>query len=135
MITFIQSRWQLYKKHISKYFSKFLPPPKSNHHKPPVNLSISDLIIYFFRLFVAKYIKKDLQKILKIILKVGVLPFDRPCKKFLKIRWPDVYCNKSYMKYSNLCQKCKNQFATARAKISNRILFIAFFLHVCINFR
>lgn len=110
-------------------FPGFLPLPKSNYNKLLVNLSFSfsyflknltfrliiGYIIYFItnfianlwildtfvQLFIVKYIKKDMQLVLNIVLEAQ--NFNEPRKKLLEGRYPDVYYNKSYIKYYNLC--------------------------------
>ena len=39
-----------------------------------------------------------------MVLEAQVPTFDKPCKKLLKTRSPDMYCGKSYMEYYNFCQ-------------------------------
>ena len=100
----IQSCGQLYKKRTSKGFSGSLLPLKSNHEKFLVNLPIITPVVGLFESFVATYIEKDLQKIFRTILKTRAFLFDKPCKKLLKARLFDVYCDKSYIEYYNFCQ-------------------------------
>ena len=70
-----------------------------------------------------------------MVIETRALSSDGPHEKLLKSRLLDVYCDKSYIKYYNFCQKCEDYFAIARAKGPNRILFAASFLHDRINFR
>ena len=101
---------------------------ESSYDKTPVNPPA-------VRLPIAKYIEKNLQKILITVFEAQVLPFDSSREKSLKARSPDVYCGKSHMECYNFCQQYEDQFATARAKGPNHILFAASFLRDHINFR
>ena len=123
-MTSIRSRGRPCQERTSKGFS---PLPESIHDKTPVNPPT--------KLFVAKYIEEDLQKILRTVLEARAPPSDGPREKPLKARSPDVYRGKSHMECYNFCQQCEDHFATAGAKGPNRILFAAFFLRDRINFR
>ena len=106
-----------------------MPFPESNY-----NNSI-DSIVDLFEPLIANYIKENLQKILKTVLEARFPPSDKLCKKLLKAKSSDIYCNKSHIEYYNFYQQCKNYFIIARAKIPNHILFATFFLCDCINIR
>ncbi len=53
----------------------------------------------------------------------------------LKVKTPDVYCDRSYMEYYNFCQQCEDHFAICEATGPNQIPFAALFLRDPINFR
>ena len=125
-MTSIRDRGCPCREYISEDPLESLPPPESSHNEGLINPPTESLI--------AKYTEKDLQKILRIVLKARAPSSDGPREKPLKARLPDVYCSKSHMECYNFCQQCKDHFATAKAKGSNRILFAASFLYDCINF-
>ena len=80
-----------------------------------------------------KYTEKDLQKILRTVLKARTLS-DGTREKPLMARLPDIYCGKSHMECYNFCQQCEDHFITAGAKGPNRISFATSFLCDRINF-
>ena len=53
---------------------------------------------------------------------------DSPCKRPLKARFPELYCDKTHMECYNFIQQCKDHFATARAKDPNCVPFAATFV-------
>ena len=53
----------------------------------------------------------------------------------LNAHFSDIYYGKSHMDCYNLCQQCKDSFATVRATGPIRIPFAAFFLRNRISFR
>ena len=112
--------------HISEGPSGFSPPSESSHDETPVNSPAKPLV--------AKYTKKDLQKIFKTVFKAQAPSSDDPCEKSLKARSLDVYRDKFHMECYNFCQQCKDHFATAGVKGPNRIFFATSFLRDCINF-
>ena len=116
-------RW----KRTSEGLLRSLPPPESSHDEGLVNPPAEPLV--------AKYTKKDLQKIFRTVLKAQTPPSDGPYEKPLKTRSPDVYCGKSHMECYTFYQQCKDHFATARTKGPNRIPWAASFLRDRINFR
>lgn len=59
----------------------------------------------------------------------------KPRKKLLKAKNPDLYFGKSHMDCYNFCQQCKDNFAMAQATGSNRIPFAATFLCKTISLR
>ena len=120
-ITSIQGCGRSRREHASEGPLKSSPPPESSHDKALVNPPAVEPPI-------AKYTKKDLQRILRTVLKARALPSDGTREKPLKARSPDVYRGKSHMECYNFCQQCEDHFATARAKGPNRIPFAAFFL-------
>ena len=126
-MTSIQDHGRPCRKSTSKGPLGSSPPLESSHDKTPANPPTVEL-------FVAKYTKEDLQKILKTILKAQA-PSDDACEKLLKARSVDVYCGKSHMECYNFCQQCENYFATTGTKGPNRIPFAASFLRNRINFR
>ena len=126
-MTSIQGRRRPHWEHISEGLSGSSPPLKSSYDEALANS--------FAEPPVAKYIKRDLQKIFGTVLKARAPSSDGTCEKPLKTRLPDVYCSKSHIECYNFCQQCEDHFATVGAKSSNHILFAAFFLHDHINFR
>ena len=85
----------------------------------------------------AKYLGKDLQGILKTILKARA-PALQPkslCERPLKARAPDLYRGKTHMKYYNFCRQCEDHFATAHVTGLNCILFATTFLKNQVLFR
>ena len=92
-MTLIQSCKCPCRKQTSEDLSGSLPPLDSNH-----NNSV-DPIMNLLKSLIAKYIKKNQQKILKTVLKAQVSPFKRPRKKMLNARLSDVYCSKSHIEY------------------------------------
>ena len=92
-MTLFQGRGQLCRERNSKESSS---PLESNHNKTPVDFPFGSFIS-----LVAKYTKEDLQTILRTILEARALSSDRPCKKPLKNRSPDMYCNKFHMEAYN----------------------------------
>lgn len=133
-ITSIWGYGYLHKKHIYKSISESLFLLEFSYNKPLINFSIINFIVGPFGFFVAKYIEKDLQKILKTILKAHALFFDRPFKKLLKARLPNKYYSKSHMEYYNFCQYHEDYFVTVRVKDSNYILFETFFCVIILTF-
>ena len=83
--------------------SKFLPLPKFIHNKSFVDSPIIDPVVNLSRFFVAKYIKDNLQKIFKTILKARASFSDRLYEKLLKAKSLDIYYGKFYIEYYNLC--------------------------------
>ena len=126
-MTSIRGRGCLCRERTSKSLLGSSLPPKFSHDETPVNLPARPPI--------AKYTEEDLQRILRTVLEVLAPSSDGPREKPLKARSPDVYRGKSHIEYYNFCQQCKDHFATAGAKSSNRILFAASFLRDHINFR
>ena len=72
------------------------PLLESSYNEVPVNLLAEPPV--------AKYTKKNLQKIFRIVFKARALPSDGPHEKPLKARLPDVYYGKSYVECYNFCQ-------------------------------
>lgn len=56
------------------------------------------------------------------------------CKHLFKARFPNVYKDNNNIVCYNFCQKCKDYFATVRAKKPNYIPFVVFFLQNWISF-
>ena len=100
-MTSIQGRGRPRKEHISEAPSKPLLSTRSEY-KSAVS-PIVDPGAGSVRLPVAKYIEKDLQQILKVVLKVQVPTSDKFREKLLKARSSDMYCGKSYIEYYNFC--------------------------------
>ena len=83
----------------------------------------------------ARYFEKDFQQIFKTVLEARapvpasqpLVFLDRPCKRPLKARFPDLYHNKTHMECYNFCQQCKDYFATVGAKEHSRLLFATIF--------
>ena len=132
-IILIQNCGRHYRKRIFKSFFRFLSPPESNHDKLLVYSPIIDSIIGLFGPSITKYTEKNLQKILKIVLKTQAL-FDGSYEKLLKARLADMYYGKFYIECYNFYQQYEDYFAIARAESSNYIFFTISFLCDCINF-
>ena len=96
-MTSIQNCRRSYKKRIFKGLSGFLPSLKYTYNKFFVDPFVVDLVVILLRSFIIKYINKNLQKILKIVLKAQLFSINRPCKKLLKTEISDVYCDKSHI--------------------------------------
>ena len=85
----------------------------------------------FALLNMPKYSKKDFQQIFKTVLEFRTSPPalqplifpDKPYKRPLKARFPDLYCGRCYMECYNFWQKCEDQFAIAGAKKQKHIPF------------
>lgn len=71
--------------HLLRPFKVF-SPLESNYEKLLINSLIIDFAIDFSRTFIAKYTEKNLQKIIRIVLKAHVAPSDRFYEKLLKIK-------------------------------------------------
>ena len=125
-ITLIQGYGHLYKERISKNSLGSLLPLKSSYNKPLVDLFIVNLIVSLSRLFVAKYIKENLEKILRTVPKTCVPLFDEPFKKPLKTRLSNIYYNKFHIEYYNFYQQYEDYFATIGAKSLNYIFLQLF---------
>ena len=123
-----------YRECISKDPSRFLFFSKSSYDKPLIDFPIVHSIISLFELFITKYIKEDLQKIFKLILKAHISLFDGSCKKPLKAESSNIYCDKFHMEYYNFCQQFKDYFSIVKVKGLNYIFFAVFFLYNYINF-
>ena len=127
-MTSIRGRGRSRRKHTFKGPSGSLPPPESSHDEAIVYPPAVEPPI-------AKYTEKDLQRMLRTVLEAQASPFHGICEKPLKARSHYVYCSKSDMECYNFCQQYEDHFATAGGKGPNNILFAAFFLRDCINFR
>lgn len=103
-ITSIQDYKYFRKKRISKYFSGFLPLLKSIYDKLLIHSIIDDSITDLFRSFIIKYKEKNLQKIIKTVLKAHVSPSNKFCKKRKKAKLSNMYYGKSHIKYYKFCQ-------------------------------
>ena len=125
-MTSIQGRGRLCRECTSKNSSWSWLLSESSYDETPVNPPAEPLII--------KYIKENLQKILKIVFKAQALTSDGPYEKPLKARLPNVYCGMFHMECYNFCQKCEDHFAIVGAKGPNRISFATSFLRDHINF-
>lgn len=71
----------------------------------PTSSSILEL---YTVLPIAKYLKNNLQYIFKTVIEtktiIAINIFaDKPCEKFLKVKFLDVYYNKTYINYYNFC--------------------------------
>ena len=99
---------------------------------------------------IPKYSKDDLQRIFKTVLEAQVpasapvlaltpapapapIVAEAPYEK-LKVRSLDIYREKSYIDYYNLCQQFEDYFATAGAMRFTQILFATSFLWDQISF-
>ena len=92
-MTSIQGRRRLCRERISKGLSESSSLLESSNNEAPVNP--------FAESPVAKYTEENLQSILKTVFEAWAPPSDGPCKKSLKARSPEVYCDKSHMEYYN----------------------------------
>ena len=79
----------------------------------------------------ARSFEKDVQQIFKTVQEARpptlvpqplVFP-NKPCEKFLKARFSNVYCGKTHIKCYNFCQQCKDHFTSDKAKGHNWVLF------------
>ena len=93
-MTLIQGRERLYRVRTSNGSS---PPPKFINDEIPVNPPTIEPPV-------AKYTEKDLQKILRTVLKTQAPPSDGIREKLLKARLPNVYYGNSHMECYNFCQ-------------------------------
>ena len=101
---------------------------------PGANLPIA--IILSIAFLVPKHIKKDLQRIFKIVLEVQASTTSKKSQdKFLKARFPNMYHDKSHMKCYNFYQQSRDYFVIARNKDVNQIFFIMFIFWDQISFR
>ena len=93
-----------------------------------------------FALFsVTQYLEANLQQIFKAglgfrpssLFSAPIPPSEQyvsPCKRLLKARIPDVYWDKTHLKYFHFFQQYEDYFATARAKGQNWMPFATTFL-------
>ena len=88
----------LQKIHLQKFF-KIFALPEFSHDKATIDF----FAIHSCKLFIAKYTKKDLQKIFRMVLEARAPPSDGLCEKLLKVRLPDIYCSKFHIKCYNFC--------------------------------
>lgn len=109
--------------------NSFLSPFKlrnklSNQPTRPLRAKFFTTVIFVTASTIFKYIERDLQQIFKTILEAQVpTTSEKLWDKLLKARFPNVYCEKSYMEYYNFCQQFENYFAAARARKANQIFF------------
>lgn len=80
------------------------------------------------------YSNENLQDIIWAVIKARLMAAKNTCEHPLKARFLYVYRNNNYMACYTFYQQCKNYFTTVKAKVSNRIPFVAFFLPNLINF-
>ena len=106
-ITLTQGYRRFCRKHLSKDLSRFSSLSGSDYDKFSVTFLLADSIINyvvsFSKIFVAKYIKENLQIIFKTVLIAWSPLSDRLYKKPLKARLLDVYCVKFHIERYNLC--------------------------------
>ena len=84
----------------------------------------------------ARYLEADFQQIFRTVLETRPPVFapqplvfpEGPCERPLKAKFPELYCDKTYMECYNFIQQCEDHFAIARAKKPNRMPFGASFL-------
>ena len=103
-IILIQGHKHFYKERTSKSFLGSLSFLKSSHDKLSIDSPIIDSIVDSFKFFIAKYIKENLQKILRTVLETRILSSNKLYKKLLKAKSPDVYCGKFHIEYYNFYQ-------------------------------
>ena len=133
-IALICSYKHLHIKYISKIPSKYSLFLKFNYNKLLIDF-FSDAIISLIGLFIYKYTKKNLQKIIIKVLEAKAFSYARPCDNFLRARLLNIYCGKFHVKYYNLYQYCEDYFAIARAKSFNCIFFAILYLCDFIDIR
>ena len=92
-MTSIQSRGRFCRKRTSKGLLGSSSLPESSYNETLVNLPAKPPI--------TKYTEKDLQRILRTVLKAWAPPCDGSREKQLKARSLDVYCGKSHMECYN----------------------------------
>ena len=93
-MTLIQGSEYFHKKNIIKAFSGFSSNLRFDHNKLWINSLnlIIDYIVSLIKFLIAKYMKKDLQKYFKIVLKALASFSDKLCERHLKARSPNIYC-------------------------------------------
>lgn len=97
--------------------------------QPTRSLKLYLTIVPTFTLFVFKYTKKNLQRILKTVLKARVFTtYEKSQDKSLKACSQDVYYNRSYKNCYKFYQQYEDYFANTGAKSTNQIPFTVFFL-------
>lgn len=98
--------------------------------KPSVLLEPSALSSFLLFL-VLKYIKDDLQQILKTVIEFKFIALkklsNRSQKRCYKTKTSYVYKSKSYIDCYNIIQQYENYFAISKAKSFNRISFATIF--------
>ena len=82
-----------------------------------------------------RYLEADLQRIFRTVLETcpcasapqPLVFLDGPCERPLKVRFPELYCDKTHIECYNFIQQYKDHFVTAGAKRPNRMPFAAMF--------
>ena len=123
------------------------PAPAARRDPTPVVRPVVAPLVAFGSAdsFVMRYLKDNLQQIVKTIFKARPLPplapalvpapvvavapqYEGRCKRLLNAGFLDIYWDKTHLKYYNFFQQCKDHFATAGATGLNRVLFATTFL-------
>ena len=106
----------------------------------PTPILADTLPVSFALSFMARYSEKNLQQIFRTVLDFSPLSalapafvisqqYKNPCKRPLKARFLDMYYGKTYLKYYNFFQQCRNYFAIASTKSQNKISFAVIFIN------
>lgn len=99
-----------------------------NQFAGPVRAKLPIAVIPAATSTVCKYIKKDLQRILKTVLEVQAPTASKePWDKSLKARSLDIYCEKFHIECYNFYQQYKDYFTTIGAKGANQMVFATSF--------
>ena len=137
-MTLIQGQSCLCQERTSVALLYFFLPHKSEFCKQSARFSRLAIVTD-----VPKYIKNDLQRILKTVLEAWTpasVPAPAPATsqkfedKLLKARFLDVYCGKSHIDCYNFCQHYEDYFATAEATKANGIFSTTSFFQDRISF-
>ena len=139
MMTSVRGRGRPRRERPSVALPDSSPPPESEFSDQPAGPPGAKLpvaVVPAAAPAVPKYNEEDLQRILKTVLEARApTTSEEPRDKPLKARSSDVYRGKSHMECYNFCQQCEDYFATAGARVANRIPFAASFLRDRISFR
>lgn len=73
------------------------------------------------------YLNKEIQEIIRTVMEARSATVKGPRKRLLKARFPNIYGSDNHLVCYNFYEQYKDYFATAGAKESNCILFVAFF--------
>lgn len=99
-----------------------------NQFAGPVRAKLPIAVISATAPTIFKYIKKDLQRILKTVLEAQAPTASKePWDKSLKARSLDIYCGKFHIKCYNFYQQYKDYFTTVGAKGANQMVLATSF--------